>query len=263
LKLWEPVFLERDIEYCWQIGPLSFWMRHSEDEWLVASESQSTDADSKEVAAAMKQNKPEGLEWTRFIFIEESGSVQLVPALQDKAIVVGSEMEVKILPGNRALFFVSIPVWIRILVGGKKKGSTLIEIPTVNLSNTWFGDPMTGELGYSLTTRAQRTINANAVSQYRAVCPVVMKNSSSSVLDFQKLCIHVENLRVYKGKQRLWTNEVRITYAGESQPSRIDISDKKPTIEEECTLLCGERIPFNKSILKKSVSIFKYFSSLE
>jgi len=263
LKFWEPVTLERDTEYCWWIGPLSFWMRHSEDEWLVASESQSTDSDSEEVEAAAKRNKPEGLEWTRFVFSDESGTIQLIPVLQDRAIVVGSEMEVKILPGNRALFFVSIPVWIRILVGGKKKESTLTEIPTVNLSNTWFGDPMTGELGYSLTTRARRTIDDSAASLYRAVCPVVMKNGSSQALDFQKLCIHVEHLKVYKGRQRLWTNEVQITYAGESQPSRIDISEKKPAIEEECTLLCGERIPINKSILKKSVSIFKYFTTIE
>ena len=263
MKLWEPVFLERDIEYYWRIGPLSFWMRHSEDEWLVASESQSTDADSEEVEVSAKRNKPEGLEWTRFVFSEESGTVQLVPALQDKAIVVGSEMEVKILPGNRALFFVSIPVWTRVLVGEKKKSCTLTEIPTVKLSNTWFGDPMTGELGYSLTTRARRTIDDSAISIYRAICPVTMKNSSPSALDFQKLCIHVEHLKVYKGKQRLWTNEVRITYVGEAQPSRIELSDKKPNFEEGCTLLCGERIPVNKSILKKSVSIFKYFTTIE
>jgi hypothetical protein len=263
VNLYEPVTVKKNTEYYWNIGPLSLWIRRNEDEWLVASESKSHDVGDKKVIVAEKRNKPKTLEWTRFVFSEESDAVHLVPVLQDKAIVVGSETEVKILPGNSALFFMSIPIWIRIMVGGKKKWTMLTETQTVTLSNTWFGDPMTGELGYSLTTRARRTIDDNTAAAHRAVCPVLMKNSSPSLLDFQKLCIHVEHLRVYEGTTRLWTNEVRITYIGEDLPSRIDFSDKKPNFEEGCTLLCVERIPVNRSILKKSVSIFKYFTTLE
>ena len=263
MKPWEPVKIDKYTDYYWQAGPLSLWIRRNEDEWLVAYESQSANADSEEFIIAQKRENPGTLEPTRYVLSENSGIIQLLPVLQDRAVVVGSEIPVRILPKNRALFFVSIPVWIRILIGEKKNRITLTEIPTINLSNTWFGDPMTGELGYSLTTSARRSIEDSIPSLYRAVCPVWIINSSQAALDFQKLSIHVEHLRVYGGKLRIWTNEVRITFTGEDQLSRIDFSDKKPALEEGCTMISDERTPVDKSLLKKSVSILRYFTTIE
>ncbi len=262
MELWNPVTLEQERDYYLYIGPLILWIRRSGDEWLLASGQRTDDAPTE--ASAVAGEKPEEIEWTRFVLAEESTTVQLLPVLPDRAVVVGSETAVKILPGNRALFFVSVPVWIRVTVVGKKKKRTaLTEIETVKLSNTWFGDPMTGELGYSLTTSACRNLEDSVPVSYRAVCPVLVKNAASEPLDFQKLCIHVENLRVYGGSERLWTNEVTITYTGSDQPALLDFSARPPAREEECSLLSEERIPVNKSLLKKGVGILKYFTTLE
>ncbi len=97
-------------------------------------------------------------------------------------------------------------------------------------------------------------------SQQKAVCPVVVKNKSEIQLDFQKFCIHVENLKLYTGTKRLWTNEVDINFFGEDQPSRIELSQKKPQIEKDCTLICEERVPASTSLLQKSAGLFKYFT---
>jgi len=262
LKLWNPVPLEQERDYYLCIGPLALWIRRSGDEWLLASGQRVDDAPTE--AAAVAGEKPEEIEWTRFVLADESTTVQLLPVLPDRAVVVGSETAVKILPGNRALFFVSVPVWVRVTVVGKKKKRTaLSEIETVKLSNTWFGDPMTGELGYSLTTSARRTLEDSVPVGYRAVCPVLVKNAAAEPLDFQKLCIHVENLRVYGGVKRLWTNEVTITYTGPDQPALLSFSDRPPALEEESVLLSEERIPVSKSLLKKGVGILKYFTTLE
>ncbi|MBN2322768.1 MAG: DUF432 domain-containing protein [Spirochaetes bacterium] len=266
MKLWEPSSLEHERDYCWCIGPLYLWIKRSADEWLLAFKQLTEDDLLEEVAdtVADMMEKPKEIEWTRFILAGESSDVQLLPVLHDRAVVVDSETAVKILPGNRALFYVSIPVWIRVTVSGtKKKRITLTEIRTVNLSNTWFGDPMTGELGYSLTTRARRSLEESSPLSYRAICPVLVKNTASEPLDFKKLCIHVEHLRVYAGKERLWTNEVTITYTGADQPTLIDFSDSPPQREKDCLLLSEERIPVTRSLLKKSVGILKYFTSFE
>ena len=47
------------------------------------------------------------------------------------------------------------------------------------------------------------------------------------------------------------------------QGDKINFSDKAPEIEKECSLLTNERVAVDKSILKKGVSILKYFTSLE
>jgi hypothetical protein len=205
--------------------------------------------------------KPEIPDLSRFI-CDGPDIIQLLPGLQDRAIVVGSEMVVKILQENSALFFVRIPVWIRIYAGEKKE-KLLTEIPTVFLSNTWFGDPMTGELCYSLITKARRSIGESESDFHRAICPVKIINKSADILDFQKFSIHVEHLKIYSGEKALWTNEVKITFLDEDQPSNIDFSKKKPVIEKDCVLISEERTPVNQSLIKKSVSFLKHFTSIE
>jgi len=252
--LWDSNEIEVKKDYHWKIGSLDLWVKKADDEWLIAYTQVIEDLDNKKSIIAKPQKKPEGLGWNRFVIV--------VPVLQDRAIVVGSETPVKILPGNKALFFMSIPIWVHVYVGENKK-VMLTEIPTIVLSNTWFGDPMTGELGYSLSTNARRSIKELRISPQRAVCPVWVKNDTPSQLDFQRLSVHVEHLRVYRGSKRLWTNEVQVDFFGEDQPSHIDFSDKIPNFEEGCVLLSEERKPVDKSLLKKSVSILKYFTTFE
>ncbi len=262
MLLWDSHKIEVKKDYHWKIGSLDLWVRKADDEWLIAYAQVCEDLDSKKSIIAKPQKKPEDIGWNRFVIDDTSRIVQLVPVLQDRAIVVGSEIPVKILPGNKALFFMSVPIWVRVYVGENKK-VMLTEIPTIVLSNTWFGDPMTGELGYTLKTTARRSMGELRISPQRAVCPVRVKNDTQSQLDFQRLSVHVEHLRVYRGSKRLWTNEVHIDFFGDDLPSRIDFSDKMPDFEEGCMLLSEERTPVDKSLLKKSVGILKYFTTFE
>lgn len=259
---WQPTALKSGEEYYWKIGSLHLWMKKTKDEWLLAHEQKTEDSPNSRPIIARPRKKPETLFWNRFIFISESNIIQLVPVMQDRAIVVSSENPVKILPKNRTLFFIDIPVWIRIYAGENRE-AILTELPTAILSNTWFGDTMSGELCYSLSAKAHRSMDELSISTLRAICPVWVLNSSSEHLDFQKLCIHAEHLRVYEGKNKLWTNEVYIKFFGEDQPNEVDFSDNKPSFEEGCRLLSEERKPVDRSIFKKSISILKYFTRFE
>lgn len=258
--IWEPITIEKNRPYFWQIGTFKLWIKKIDDELLLSYEQSSEGEESQTLITAEPQEDTENLAWNRFVIKDESNVLQLVPALPERAVVVNSESPVKILPGNGALFFISIPIWVQVYAGEKKK--TLIsEIPTIVLSNTWFGDPMNGELCFSLSTRARRSIVDTHVPPSRAVCPVWIKNGSQTQLDLQKLCVHVEHLKTYKGKKQLWTNEVYVTFTGEDQLSQVTFSRKTPTIEEGCTLICKERIPVDQSLIQRSFSILKYFTN--
>ena len=80
-------------------------------------------------------------------------------------------------------------------------------------------------------------------------------------MDFQKLCLNVEHLRIYQGEKQLWTNVINITNWSEDQLNQVDFSSDVPDFEKGCELLCKERIPVDKSLLKKSFSILKYFTN--
>jgi hypothetical protein len=258
VKLWEPVEIQRGKEYHWCMGNLRIWCTRNEKEWMLAWEHGEEEAQTE--VARTQHPKPEHLTWERYVCAHKTDKLQLVPVLQDRPVVLNSDITLKILPGNEALFFVGIPVWVRVRVG-TRKDIELAEIPTQILSNTWFGDPTTGELCYSLQSRAGREIEKIPISAHKAVCPVLLMNGSTVKLDFQKLDIHVEHLRVYAGAHRLWTNEVGIRFLGDGQPVQVEFSNNAPSFEKHLTLLAEERVPTSQSILKKSIGILRHFTN--
>ncbi len=110
-------------------------------------------SEEEDTIIAQHGEKPENLTWNRYIYKSELNIIRFVPYLPDRPVVVDPESPIRILPDNSALFFVSIPSWIRIFTGTQEK-IMLLEVPAEVLSNTWFGDPMEGELCYSLKTLA-------------------------------------------------------------------------------------------------------------
>ena len=260
MTIWDPKELKSELDYHWEIGSLKLWVKRTENEWLVACEQRTEDLDADMTVVAEKVQKPKDLVWNRFVYEDQSCIIQLVPALHDRTVVISSETPIKILPDSRALFFVSIPIWIRIYAGESKK-AMLIEVPTITLSNTWFGDTMNGELCYSLSTHARRKVEDLEASPQRAVCPFSVSNNSSGQLDFQMLAVHVEHLKIYRGPDRLWTNEVYINFLSKDQLSQVNFSEKEPSMIQGCELLAEERIPFDKSILKKSIGFLKSFAN--
>ena len=260
MTLWEPIKLKCEMDYLWEIGSLKLWVKKTEIEWLVAYEHQPGELYAGKQVAAQKVQKPEDLVWNRFVYEDPSCIIQLMPALHDRAVVISSETPIRMLPGNSALFFVSIPIWVRIYTGESKK-AMLIEIPTITLSNTWFGDPMNGELCYSLSTHARRKVEDLEASPQRAVCPFYVRNKSTEQLEFQMMAVHVEHLKIYKDSDRLWTNEVYINFLSNDQLSQVNYSEKEPSIIQGCELMAEERVPLDNSIIKKSIGFLRSFSN--
>jgi hypothetical protein len=201
-------------------------------------------------------------DWNRLICPELSHRFRLGPLLPDRPVVVGSSKVLKLLPGCHARFFVMIPLCLRLEVGGANS-TPLVELPSVVLSNTWFGGLTYGELCYSLKTTAHMALGDLEPPPHMLLCPVHLRNTSNDALDFQKLCIHVEHLKVYASLTRLWSNEVTIAYEGENALSHVKYGDAAPAFDEGCRLVSAERVPAGKSIFKKSFGFLRYFTTTE
>jgi hypothetical protein len=238
------------------------WIRNNGTEWLEAHLYTTGTEDESRLAVARLSEEPPRSDWSRLICGDLSNRFRLVPLLPDRPVVVGSSTVLKVLPDCSARFFVMIPLWLCLEVGALNT-TTLMEIPSVVLSNTWFGGLTNGELCYSLKTTAHMTLDGVAHPPHVLVCPVYLNNTAGTALDFQKLCIHVEHLKVYGSERRLWTNEVSITYEGVNLLSSIKYSDTAPAFEENCRLISRERLPAEKSIFKKSFSFLRYFTMTE
>lgn len=252
-NLWQSFQITDEQCYMRQVGPLKILIRRQGDEWMVAS---TDNPDQIEIRnTAVLDTIPEAVEWRRYVFSGNSKTVQLSPVSPDRSVVVRPESVLKIESGARALFYVLIPVWIKIAVGTQKKHS-LDELPSKILSNTWFGEPHEGELCYYLKTWAKRSLDGMVSRPHQMVCPVYIKNGSSTDLLFNRLCIRTGFLSIYQGASWLWTNKVFVQFRGVNQTSKIKYDYEIPDFEPDCYLVGSPR---QKPLREFSIKSFDNF----
>ena len=253
-SLWSPVPVEGGQTVCRQVGPLALWLRHAAKEWHVAVR-RTPEADT---AYGEPAGETGDLDWARWTAGEGADVVRLLPRLPDRSLVVRPESPIQIPPEHHAVFYVSIPIWVAVAVG-EGTPTVLCEEPTVALSNTWFGDPMAGELCYALQTRARRAVDDSEAKPHRAVCPVRIHNAHDEMLAFERLCIRVEHLTLYDGQRQMWTNGLSVRFRGDEQPSLVEYDPGPTAALDVGDVLAEPRVPPSKGLLKRS---FASLSSL-
>ena len=250
-RMWDPVAIEPKTVYYAGFGTLEVWIERSFDDWYLASRLPEQEQRAVALTKAKNIRIPEGLDWKRWVSGEEASVVRFLPAMPDRSVVVRPRYPLHVPTGTSVPFFVNIPLWVRVTVG-EENGNLLCEIPSVTLSNTWFGEPTMGELCYSLKTKALRNLEEVSNHPYMATCPVRIQNQAPADLDFQRICIRVEHLHVYRGKDRLWTNQVDVVFKGEDLTSQVTIRKYAPVVEKNSERLCPARQPVDRSLLKRS-----------
>lgn len=247
---WAAQTLERGETRLWEAGHLRLWARHEQHEWRVTGDRNDQERDSLKITRG--EPPPAGASWKRWAFKNEYDGISASPAMPDKPVVVRPDSPIRIPPGNEVTFFVSIPVFLQLHLG-PKKNLFIHEEPSVVLSKTWFGSPAQGELCYALRTGASRDLDGIKKGPHRAICPILIKNNSPEDLNFEKLCIRAMHVNIYRGARRLWTEEIRVSFRGESQISEISFSKDPPAFEQLGEVLGVAREPApNGSFLRKS-----------
>ncbi len=251
-KVWQPFTLEDRQYYSWQIGNLQLHFYKEKDEFSLATE-QTEEA----LSPVHTNNKPEeGLEWKRWIICEHFRSLQFFPVMPDRPLVVKTETPLSLLPRCHESFFISIPLWIQIVLNKKY---ILTELPTVVLSNTWFGSPFDGILAYPVKSPAATSLSSTDIKSNNVVCPLSVQNHSSENFDFVRLCVYTDNLAIFQGATHLWTNNVSVHIEGIQQAARFDVSSAKPQYESIVKTLSKPRQHPAKGLSKKIFSDLKFF----
>jgi len=262
MDIWDQRAIEPEKSYYMRLGPLGLWFKKVEDEMHISLQRGSEEARSyvQDLAEAAEPSS-ETLEWTRWIVGSDASTVHLSPGLPDRPVVVRTESPVIIPMRKEARFHVSIPVWLVIHARGAES-VRLGEFPTVLRSNIWFGDAQSGELCYSLISRARRQIKDADHPVFKAVCPVVIHNASKEPLKVERFCVHVEHLSIYQKARLLWTNEVTVHFQGADQISRIDYARHKPKHLGDLKRLAEPRVPLKETLLKRSLVSFTRLTNI-
>lgn len=170
---------------------------------------------------------PEGTEWRRIGSVADLPELRVAPAFPDRAVVVRPEVPFSVLPGERVQFYVGVPVSIRLM---GPSSLSLLQVPSLVLSNTWFGLPTDGELAYALRTRARRDAEELDLDPLRIICPVRVKNQAKELLNFERICIRPQFLSLYEDTVHgLWANESSMIVRSDQEASRVAYARNSPT----------------------------------
>lgn len=205
-------------------GPLTLWFTGLENEVWIAFQR----ASDKQIPPG--ESPPDGLDWSRWALSDEPHRLRLRPVLPDRLVVVKSDHPFTLLRRARARVYTRVPAWVRVeaVEGNREKGTTLVEIPTEVLSDTWWGDFLTGEMGYWLATKARRELTQELFEPHLVLSTLELINRSDDALRVEKLAWRVEHLSMYEKDGQLWAEETTVHYLGETEGSDIRMEDKPP-----------------------------------
>ncbi len=254
---WRTITVDTSACRRYQIGPLKMWIEGAGREWMVAYSHCPEERFTLEIG--IDEAKPEDLQWTQIITGAPSATLRFVPIMPDRPVVVRLRNPTRIEKDGNCVLFAFIPVWVQLNIGETTEG--LLEMPTVKLSNTWFGDTtMAGEMCYSLKIPCELTLVTDVLGPYRVICPVRIHNTSDADLALERVCIHVEHLSIYRGRQGNWANEVAAEYRKEEQKCEIRYGSCAPEYDGIGDLLSEARDPVSRNLLLRTIGSLKTMS---
>lgn len=234
MEVWQTATVESERLHRWALGPLELLVRRVGDELHLAVErgEQMQVVPLEPRPADAPEPTAEPVDWTRWV-VDPRGkagdalSLEFQPVMPDRPVIARPESALRVPAGAAALFYVSIPVWVR-LISQADRAMTLCEIPSMVLSNIWFGEPTAGELCYSLSTTARRRVDQSPSQPHRALCPLHLRNEAAEELHVQRIRVPVVNLTLFDDGDRMWTNRVDVVHQGGDAGSAIEVVPGPP-----------------------------------
>jgi len=238
----------------WQIGPFQLWAAVYPSELRLAY---ARGEDPLETTLAIERpgqcrDVLDEAEVQRFGFRHPPNSLELVPAVADRPVVVSPEEPLMLPPGEEITVFVSTPMWVRVVAGDA--GPVLLDVPTIRPTDSWFGpSTMEGELCYASRTSARMNLENLPVRPHRAISVVRVKNGSMTDLNIEKMKLPTPQMSVFvTAKGRYWTEGVTLERHGENEPAAVRFDQGPPDEAPDATLAAAPRSPSQRGLLTRA-----------
>jgi hypothetical protein len=233
----------------WQIGPSNLWISRGDGEWRVAREDVEDSLESQ-VEVAVPDHEPvrEDIEVSRYATQSSSTRLTLMPAMANRPVIVKSDRPFFVPRDQEVTLYISVPVWLRILVG--EDGIELEDTPIVRPSDTWFGpDTLSGELCYATRTSARLRLENLPVRPHRAIVSAQVRNHADTVLHLRRLKIPVGHLSLYVSDDAfLWTESLTLDREENGETAQVELG-REPHQVNIVERLVGPRQHISKGFL--------------
>ncbi|EQD36490.1 hypothetical protein B1B_16494 [mine drainage metagenome] len=189
----------------------------------------------------------------RYPFRAVLPGIRFEPNLADRPLVVHPVMPLYIPPAETLTLWISSPLWCRVILCGTRAVSLNLDLPTVQLSETWFGpDTLNGEVGYASRTRARMNPGAEPedCADHRARTPVVIHNGVSDIIKIERLNLPLQTCVLYEGPNGLITDTV--VWERQIRGQKGSISLAAP---ETGRRISGPRKPESATVLSRAFDL--------
>lgn len=212
------------------LGPLTLRVTRTGSELRLATSRDGLEATPGGWAGGNPGGRGDGeeLEWSRWAHGGWDGDLFLEPMLPDRPLVVAPEEAFHLLAGAEARIYVRVPLWVKLEVDTGDGRSTLITLPTIPASDTWWGTVAEGELSYWLTTHARRAVTDDLFEPYLAMCPLQLRNRSEHNLTVDKVAVRADYVSLYAQEGKIWSDEMLVRYQGDVEGSRLEMAGRPP-----------------------------------
>lgn len=238
------------------VGPFALAVHRSAREWLVHARSTGDPYDDT-VALERREgarSEPEDSGEQRFLVSGDSTALSVEVRLPNRGIVSRPLTPLHIPAGETARLYLSIPLWVRLAVGDPRR--ELLEIPSVRLSDTWFGDnTREGVLCYAMRSRCRLDLAAHPHLPYRAITRLVIRNRADAALLLERVRLPVATLGLYRDAAgRFWTEEVTLTRQADGSHADLTLGSGAPDEAGDATRIAAPRETPQRNTLVRAFS---------
>jgi hypothetical protein len=181
----------------------------------------------------------------------------VVPAFPTKAVVFRNNKTIKISAGESAHLYFRIPLTMQFYFHEVKDENRIFEMPLQRLSDTWFGEPDSGEPAFSIGNNYDIALSEVNALPWEAIVPVEIINNTTGLFELQRLILRVEEFSLYLKNKQLFSNNVEIEFRGPEHAGNITLSAKKEIHGDKPSMFARPRTSGNKNLLRKSFYFIK------
>jgi hypothetical protein len=254
-RWWAPHEVPRGHTLHCEIGPLALKLQRDRDEWRMAWTYGEEPEGRSTAAIEAKHGLLDTQDYERYAFGGASDRISMRPMLADRSVVVRPRQKLFLPSGGETTLYLSSPVYLHLQVGDPPV--LLRELPTVLLSDTWFGpNTREGELCYSGRTQARQSIAEMPRRVHRALTAVHIRNDASSPLPLDKFSLPVPVLSVYGASDgSLWTQAVSLLRANHSDLATLKIAKAPPREAGAVELVSAPRREHERGALVRAFDV--------
>lgn len=187
----------------------------------------------------------------------KSHILHVVPALPNKAVVFRNNKNIKISAGQTANLFFRVPATIQFYFQDVKDENRMFEVPSQRLSDTWFGEPDSGEPAYSIGSNYDKAFEDVKAELWEIVTPVEVINNTMGLLDLQRLILRVEEFSLFMRHKHLLSNHISIEFKGQEHAGSVNLTLKKDLHGQKPVQISKPRSTDSRTLLRKSFFFIK------